>query len=195
MELKKGDNKDQWWVKVPLRLYEAEWTTPYTIAVYGALASYADFKNSKNGAHPSLAQIAARSKVSRRQVCTELQRMATHGCITWDKGHSGWGNRKANSYVLHWAPGGHSGDQPTSAGDALVHRMHSGSAGDALRVVHPVHTTENHFTENHNLEGRRGALSSRGLRHIDKDPEPVWTGKPDKKLSQTPSSDSTDCDF
>src|SRR2546428_9450127 len=91
----KGDNKGQWWVKVPLRLVEAEWTSPYTIAVYVAVASYADFKNAKNGAHPSLAQIAARSKVSRRQVCTELQRMATHGCITWDKGHSGWGDRKS----------------------------------------------------------------------------------------------------
>src|SRR6266550_3785377 len=139
-----GDNKGQWWVKVPLRLFEAEWTTPYTIAVYGALASYADFKNSKIGAHPSLAQIAARAKVSRRQVCTELQRMAKHGCITWDKGHSGWGNRKANSYVLNWAPG--DGDHPTSAGDALVHPVHPASAGDALRLVQGVHATENHLT-------------------------------------------------
>src|SRR2546426_8997469 len=124
------------WIKVPLRLYEAEWTTPHTIAVYGAIASYADFKNPKVGAHPSLAQIAARSKVSRRQVCTELQRMATHGCITWDKGHSGGrsGSRKANSYVLNWAPGKRStGDEPSSAGDALVHRVHSDSAGGALR--------------------------------------------------------------
>ena len=170
------------WIKVPLRLYEAEWTTPHTIAVYGAIASYADFKNPKVGAYPSLAQIAARSKVSRRQVVTEIQRMAEHGCITWDKGHSGRGNRrKANSYVLNWAPGGHSGDQPTSAGDALVHGVHSGSAGGALVLVHGVHTTENHVTENHNREGQRGVLSSRGLRHIDKDPEPVWTHKPDEK--------------
>src|SRR2546428_11768039 len=122
----KGDNKGQWWVKVPLRLVEAEWTSPYTIAVYVAVASYADFKNPKVGAHPSLAQIAARSKVSRRQVCTELQRMATHGCITWDKAHSGGrsGSRKANSYGLNWAPGKRSGDQATSAGAALEHRGH-----------------------------------------------------------------------
>ena|SRR5438034_423460 len=190
-----GDNKNQWWVKVPLRLFEAAWTTPYTIAVYGAIASYADFKNPKVGAHPSLAQIAARAKVSRRQVVRELQRMEKHGCITWDKGHSGWGNRKANSYVLEWAPGEHSGDQPTGAPGALVPGGHSASAREALRVVPGGHTTENHLTENHNLERRRGALSSRGLRHIDKDPEPVWTREPDEKPSSTPSSGLMDDDF
>jgi hypothetical protein len=177
------------WVKVPLRLYEAEWTTPYTIAVYGAIASYADFKNAKVGAHPSLEQIAARSKVSRRQVVRELQRMAKHGCITWDKGHSGRGSRIANSYVLNWAPGEHSG------GQSKVPGRHYDSAREALRIVPGGHSTENHVTENHNREGQRGALSSRGHRHIEKDAEPVWTGKPDEKPSQTPSSGLMASDF
>ena len=192
----KGDDKGQWWVKVPLRLYEAEWTTAHTIAVYGAIASYADFSNPKVGAHPSLEQIAARSKVSRRQVVRELQRMAEHGAIEWEKGHSGRGTRKANSYVLQWTPGkqsqvpgGHSGSQSKVPGG------HYDSAREALRTVPGGHSTENHSTKNQDQEGRRGVLSSRGLRHIDKDPEPVWTRKPDEKPAPTPSSDLMDYDF
>jgi hypothetical protein len=154
------DKKTDWWAPIPHRLIEADWTTPHTIAVYVAVASYADFKNPKVGARPSLTQIAARSKVSRRQVCTELQRMADHDCITWTKGHSGRGNRKANSYILNWAPGKLSGDQATSAGDALGHRMHPASAGGAPRVVHGVHTTDNHLTDNQDQRGKNGKVAA-----------------------------------
>lgn len=109
-DVRRDDQKERNrnWSRFPQELNEADWTTAQTLAVYSALAYYADFSDPEHGARPSLSLISEKSKVSLAQVKRELQRLHKHGAIAWIRGgrkRTANGGRTANQYHLCIANG------------------------------------------------------------------------------------------
>lgn len=95
---------------MPWKLQDAEWATPYTIAVYAALKRYADFGKSI-GASPGLARLVVKSHASRSEVRRQLNLLRHHRWIEWKSGKA---PNVTNVYVVHGDPDGeYVQDEPT----------------------------------------------------------------------------------
>ncbi len=70
---------------------------PYGIAVYSALARYADREQT---CYPSLKSIASKTGISRRTVIGTLQKLVGLGLIEVERRHSPKGDRASNLYIL-----------------------------------------------------------------------------------------------
>ncbi len=70
---------------------------PYGIAVYSALARYADREGT---CYPSMGSIAKKTGISRRTVISTLQKLVEFKLIEVERRHSARGDRDSNLYVL-----------------------------------------------------------------------------------------------
>ena len=70
---------------------------PYGIAVYSALARYADHEGA---CYPSTGSIARKTGICRRKVVSTIQLLADFKLIEIERRHSPKGDRASNLYVL-----------------------------------------------------------------------------------------------
>ena len=89
----------EYFAQTPLQLLkdEREGITSYTLAVYAAIQSYADFGKTV-GAYPTTKQIAERAHCSTRTVERERELLKALGYLTWISGN--FKRHQGNAYTL-----------------------------------------------------------------------------------------------
>jgi len=154
-----------YFAQTPLELLKdkREGITSYTLAVYAAIQSYADFGKTV-GAYPNTKQIAERAHCSTRTVERERELLKALGYLTWIPGN--FKRHQGNAYTLFPS------NRRKQATSSTVPQAEEASlfpsnrrpidrpTGGLSTVPQAEHREP--VTESHNREGRRGALSSRG---------------------------------